>query len=45
VFLGSWDTVLELFIEGSQTLAVDADVNVEGHTAVETLAKGSQNVS
>jgi len=34
VFLGSGDTVLELFIEESQALAVDAGLNAEGYTAV-----------
>ena len=35
MFLGSCDTVLELFIaiEESQALAVDADVNAEGYSS------------
>jgi hypothetical protein len=33
VFLGSCDTVLELFIEESQALAVDTDVNAEGYSS------------
>ena len=33
MFLGSCDTVLEPFIEESQTLVVDADVNAEGYSS------------
>ena len=40
MFLGSWDTVLELFIElESQALVVDADVNIESYTAMIWPAK------
>jgi hypothetical protein len=34
MFLGSRDTVLELFIEESQVLAVDAAVNAKGYITV-----------